>query len=65
MRFGVIMLKSRVCDICGNTFEHGVVVKTLHSGINPWKKKSYICYKCENVMKLLVLQHRRKESRKI
>ena len=56
------MSKKKVCDICGAEFVRGVQVKALHDGIAPWKKKLYVCEKCENVMKLLVLQHRRKKS---
>lgn len=55
-------MKDRVCDICGMKFDKGFVVKTLHSGINPWKKKAYVCLKCENTLKLLVLQHRKKRG---
>lgn len=53
-------MKQRVCDICGMKFERGFQVKALHDGINPWKKKLFICEKCENVIKLMVLKIRRK-----
>lgn len=52
--------RKKICDICGMPFERGFQVKALHDGINPWKKKLFICEKCENVIKLMVLKIRRK-----
>lgn len=55
----------KVCDVCGAQFVRGLSLKALHDGINPWKKKIFICDKCENVIKLMILQHRRKASLKL
>jgi hypothetical protein len=35
-------------------------MKALHYGIAPWQKKIFVCEKCENVIKLMVLKIRRK-----
>jgi len=53
-------MKKRVCDICGMKFERGLQMKALHDGIAPWQKKIFVCDKCENVIKLMVLKIRRK-----
>ncbi len=52
----------KVCDICGVKFERGLQIKALHKGINPWQKRIFICDKCENVIKLMVLQVRKKRE---
>ena len=53
-------MKDRACDVCGVKFVRGLQLKALHDGINPWKKRIYICEKCENVIKLMILKIRRK-----
>ena len=53
---------TKVCDICGCLFERGVSVKALHKGINPWKRRIFVCEKCENVVKMMVLQYRKKKE---
>ncbi len=55
-------MKDRVCDVCGVKFVRGLQLKALHDGINPWKKRIYICEKCENVIKLMILQTRKKRE---
>lgn len=52
----------KVCDICGCKFVRGLSIKALHDGIDPWNKKIFICEKCENVIKLMVLQYRKKKE---
>lgn len=54
--------RKRVCDVCGVMFVRGLEMKALHDGIQPWKKKIFVCEKCENVMKLMILQYRRKHG---
>ena len=49
----------KVCDICGETFVKGLKVKDMRYGTMPWNKKIYVCDKCEHVLKMLVLSHRR------
>ena len=56
------MRKNRVCDVCGVKFIRGLELKALHDGIAPWKKRIYICDKCENVMKLMILQYRKRKE---
>lgn len=56
------MRKNRVCDVCGVKFIRGLELKALHDGIAPWKKRIYICDKCENVMKLMILQQRKRRG---
>lgn len=55
-------MKERICDICGCKFKRGLSLKALHDGIAPWQKKIFICEKCENVIKLMVLQVRKKKE---
>ncbi len=52
---------ARICDICGEEFKRGLSVKALHKGINPWKRKIFVCDKCEYILKHLVLAYRRKK----
>ena len=52
--------RKRICDICGMPFQRGLQMKALHDGIAPWQKKIFVCEKCENVIKLIVLKIRRK-----
>ena len=56
------MAKDKVCDVCGVKFVRGLQLKALHDGIEPWKKRIYICEKCENVMKLMILQQRKRRG---
>ncbi len=56
------MAKDRICDVCGTKFVRGLQLKALHDGIEPWKKRIYICEKCENVMKLMILQQRKRRG---
>lgn len=56
------MAKDRVCDVCGVKFVRGLQLKALHDGVEPWKKRIYICEKCENVMKLMILQQRKRRG---
>ena len=63
---GSDILREKICDVCGVKFIRGLEIKALHKGISPWTKKIFICDKCENVMKLLILQHRKiDEAKKI
>ena len=56
------MANDKVCDVCGVKFVRGLQLKALHDGIEPWKKRIYICEKCENVMKLMILQQRKRRG---
>lgn len=56
------MKKEKICDICGAPFKRGISVRTILDGVAPWKTKAYICEKCENVIKLMVLQYRKKKG---
>ena len=56
------MATTKICDICGCPFDRGLKLRALHNGIDPWKKRIFICDKCENVIKLMVLQHRRRKA---
>lgn len=52
-------MKERICDVCGVKFVRGLKIRALHKGISPWTKRIFICEKCENVLKLLILKHRK------
>ena len=56
------MARESICDVCGCRFERGLKLKALHNGINPWKKRIFVCDKCENVLKLMILQYRKKRE---
>lgn len=59
-------MREKVCDICGMKFVRGLKIRALRNGIAPWNKKIFICDKCENVIKLMVLKNlRRDEYKKI
>lgn len=52
--------RRKICDICGTPFARGIQIRALHDGIAPWQKKIFVCEKCENAIKLMVLKVRRK-----
>lgn len=49
------------CDICGQLLEpdKGLVLKGIKRAWVPWKKKYYICDKCEYVAKRIILGYRK------
>ena len=55
----------KVCDICGLKFERGIQMKAIRKGLAPWQKRTYVCEKCENVLKLIVLKYRRNKGKLI
>ena len=56
------MKKDRICDVCGCKFITGIKIKALKKGISPWNKRIFVCEKCENVMKLMILHYRKKRE---
>jgi len=46
----------RICDTCGQPFAKGIKI------IGFRKKNELMCEKCENVMKLMILKHRRSKE---
>lgn len=52
----------KVCDICGSPFKRGLCMHKYFNGIIPWKKSIYVCEKCENVIKRMVLQYRKRRE---
>lgn len=52
-------MKKHICDICGFEFNKGIQMKEIRAGLIPKKKNIYICEKCSNVMKMVILSYRR------
>ena len=53
---------AKICDVCGCEFKRGLKIRALHRGIDPWKKRIFVCEKCENVVKLMILQYRKRRE---
>lgn len=51
-------LKERVCSVCGEKSKEGLLIQRIDEKIFP-PSPSFVCNKCEHVMKMLILSHRR------
>lgn len=49
-------MRDRICDVCGCKIDKGIKLKGFR------KKTQYMCEKCENTLKLTILQVRKKRE---